>query len=49
MNFNKFTKRSLEAVEAAQSLANRYSNQTVDQQHLMAALCAQGAGTAVQP
>ena len=44
MNFNKFTKRSLEAVEAAQSLANRYSNQTVDQQHLMAALCAQEDG-----
>ncbi|MBO5449830.1 MAG: ATP-dependent chaperone ClpB [Ruminococcus sp.] len=39
MNFQKFTQKSLEAVQDAQSIAARYSNQTVDQEHLLLALC----------
>ncbi len=39
MNFQKFTEKSLEAVQQAQSVAARYSNQAVDQEHLLTALC----------
>ncbi len=44
MNFQKFTQKSLEAVQEAQSVAARYSNQAVDQEHLMIALCSDENG-----
>ncbi len=44
MNMQKCTQKSLEALQAAQSLAIEYSNQQLDQEHLLAALCAQQDG-----
>lgn len=44
MNFQKFTQKSLEAVQEAQSIAARYSNQAVDQEHLTLALCSDENG-----
>ncbi|MBQ1538820.1 MAG: ATP-dependent chaperone ClpB, partial [Ruminococcus sp.] len=44
MNVNKLTTKSQEAFEGAQSAAARYSNQTVDEQHLMYALLKQDGG-----
>ena len=41
MNANKFTQKSLEAVQAAQSLAIEHSHQQVDQEHLLLALLRQ--------
>lgn len=42
MNAQKLTQKSLEALQEAQSIASRNSNQAVDQQHLMLALLSQG-------
>ncbi len=44
MNINKFTTTSAEALNTAQNLAAQYSNQAVDQQHLLAALATQEDG-----
>ena len=44
MNINKFTTKSTEALNTAQNLAAQYSNQAVDQQHLLAALATQEDG-----
>ncbi len=44
MNVNKLTQKSLEALQEAQSLAARNSNQTVDQEHLLLALMSQENG-----
>ena len=41
MNAQKLTQKSLEALQEAQSIASRNSNQAVDQQHLMLALLSQ--------
>ncbi|HWR19790.1 MAG TPA: ATP-dependent chaperone ClpB [Clostridia bacterium] len=41
MNANKFTKKSLEAVQAAQSLAIELSHQQLDEEHLLLALARQ--------
>ncbi len=38
MNINKFTQKSMEAVNEAQSVATRYSNQQIDEEHLLFAL-----------
>ncbi len=38
MNANKFTQKSLEAIQAAQSLATEYGNQQIEQPHLLLAL-----------
>ena len=38
MDINKFTQKSIAAVQEAQSIASRNTNQQVDQQHLMKAL-----------
>ena len=38
MNFNKYTQKSLEAVQSCQSLAVEYGNQEIDQIHLLYAL-----------
>ncbi|MBQ7645937.1 MAG: AAA family ATPase, partial [Clostridia bacterium] len=39
MNAQKFTQKSLEAIQAAQSLTVENSNQQIEEQHLAAALC----------
>ncbi|MBQ8107266.1 MAG: AAA family ATPase, partial [Ruminococcus sp.] len=44
MNIQKFTEKSLEALQQAQSIAARYSNQAVDQQHILSALCSDENG-----
>ena len=44
MNAQKFTQKSLEALQSAQSLAIQYQNQQVDQLHLLTALVQQESG-----
>lgn len=44
MNVQKFTQKSLEAVQEAQNIAVRNQNQTVDEQHLLSALLSQEEG-----
>ncbi len=44
MNMQKCTQKSLEALQAAQSLAIEHSNQQMDQEHLLVALCVQNEG-----
>ncbi|WP_124098125.1 ATP-dependent chaperone ClpB [Ruminococcus sp. Marseille-P6503] len=44
MNIQKFTQKSLEALQEAQSIASRNSNQAVDQEHLLLALLKQENG-----
>ncbi len=44
MNAQKFTQKSLEAMEAAQSLAASRQNMSMDQEHLLLALTKQEAG-----
>ena len=38
MNTQNFTQKTLEAVQAAQSLATRHGNQQIEQSHLLLAL-----------
>lgn len=44
MNIQRFTQKSLEALQEAQSVASRNSNQAVDQEHLLFALLKQENG-----
>ncbi|MBR1740189.1 MAG: ATP-dependent chaperone ClpB [Ruminococcus sp.] len=44
MNINKLTERSVQAVQEAQSVAAKYSNQTIDQEHLLTALASDPDG-----
>jgi ATP-dependent Clp protease ATP-binding subunit ClpB len=44
MNINRFTTKSAEAVQAAQTVAAANSNQTVDEEHLLSALLRQEGG-----
>ncbi|HIT32444.1 MAG TPA: type VI secretion system ATPase TssH, partial [Candidatus Enterenecus stercoripullorum] len=44
MNMNQFTQKSLEAIQAAQSLAVEYGNQQIEQPHLLCALVEQEGG-----
>ncbi|MBI3005153.1 MAG: ATP-dependent chaperone ClpB [Ignavibacteriales bacterium] len=44
MNFNKFTIKSQEAVQNAQEIASSYSNQTIEPEHLLAALVQDSEG-----
>lgn len=44
MNLQKFTQKSLEAIQNAQSLATEYGNPQIDQQHLLVALLTQEDG-----
>ncbi len=44
MNLQKFTQKSLEAIQNAQAMALEYGNPQVDQQHLLAALLTQTDG-----
>ena len=48
MNFNQYTQKSLEAVQAAQSLARDNHNQQMEQVHLLCALLDQENGLAPQ-
>ena len=44
MNYSKFTKKSLEAIENASSLANEYGNSEIDEEHLFYSLLTQDDG-----
>ena len=44
MNMNQFTQKSLEAIQAAQNIANEYGNQQIEQAHLLLALVGQEGG-----
>ena len=44
MNAQKFTQKSLEALQAAQSIAIQYQNQQIEQAHLAYALADQEGG-----
>jgi len=44
MNAQKFTQKSLEAIQSAQSLAIQYQNMQIDQVHLLHALSTQEGG-----
>ncbi len=46
MNLDKFTKKSIEAIQSAQTLAKDYSNQQLDQLHLLCSLLTQENGIA---
>ena len=48
MNFNQYTKKSLEAVQSAQSLAVEHHHQQMEQLHLLLALLQQDGGLAPQ-
>jgi len=45
MNFNKFTLKSQEAVQNAQEIASSYGNQSIEPEHLLAALVQDAGGT----
>ena len=47
MNFNKFTIKSQEAVQNAQEIASSYSNQSIEPEHLLAALVQDSEGVVV--
>ena len=44
MNMNQFTQKTIEALQSAQRLAVEYSNQAVEQEHILAALAQQSDG-----
>ena len=44
MNMNKLTQKSIEAIQAAQSLAAEHGNQQIEQAHLLMALVEQEGG-----
>ena len=48
MNFEKFTKKSIEAIQSAQYLAEQNRNPQIEQIHLLAALLQQEDGLAAQ-
>ena len=48
MNLNQFTQKSLEAVQTAQTLAQTYGNQQIEQPHMMLALLQQENGLVPQ-
>ena len=48
MNAQKFTQKSLEAIQAAQSIAIQYQNMQIDQAHLLYALSDQEGGLIAQ-
>ena len=49
MNAQKFTKKSLDAINEAQSIAIEYSNMNVEQEHLLLSLLRQENGLIPQP
>ena len=44
MNTSRFTQKTMEALQSAQSLAIEYQNQALEPQHLLAALAGQENG-----
>ena len=44
MNINKFTQKSMEAINSLEKLAYEYGNQEIDQEHLVCALTNQQDG-----
>ena len=44
MNTNNYTRKTLEALQAAQKLAVEYQNQVLEQEHLLSALASQQDG-----
>ena len=44
MNMNQLTQKTIEALQNAQRLAVEYSNQAVEQEHVLAALAQQQDG-----
>ncbi len=48
MNVNKFTRKTMEAIQDAQSLAVAHSNQSIEQVHLLLALLRQQGGLIAQ-
>ena len=48
MNAQKFTQKSLEAIQTAQSSAIEFGNQVIEQQHVLLALLEQDGGLAPQ-
>lgn len=44
MNLNRFTQKSLEAVQTAQRIATEYGNQQLEAEHLLYALLSEGEG-----
>ena len=48
MSQNKYTQKSLEAIQQAQNLAGEYANQTLEQAHLLAALTQEADGLIFQ-
>ena len=44
MNAQKFTQKSLEAIQEAQNIATDYSHMQIEQQHLLCALASQADG-----
>lgn len=44
MNMNQFTQKSLEAVQSAQTIAQEYGNQQIEQAHFLYALLEQENG-----
>ena len=49
MNFQKFTIKSQEAVENAQEIAASYNNQSIEPEHLLAALIQDNEGVVIPP
>ena len=47
MNFNKFTIKYQEALQNAQEIASSYTNQTIEPEHLLAAMIQDGEGIVV--
>ena len=47
MNFNKFTIKSQEALQNAQEIASSYTNQTIEPEHLLAAMIQDSEGIVV--
>ena len=47
MNFNKFTIKSQEAVQTSQEIATSYANQSLEPEHLLAALVQDSDGIVV--
>ncbi|MGH9632895.1 MAG: Clp protease N-terminal domain-containing protein, partial [Bryobacteraceae bacterium] len=47
MDFNRFTEKTQQALQGAQSKATRYSHQQVDVEHLLTALLEQEGGLAL--
>ena len=48
MNIDRFTQKSIAAIQDAQRLSKEYGNQQIDQLHLLAAVCGDAEGLVPQ-